>query len=289
MKSYTTLRNLYGSLTNNVESANLTLGDQLINDSIRTILGKSISWKFLETSATQDTVASQQGYFKPYDCDKIIAIKVANGSVEYMLSQIKSRDDFNLLTDIDLESDYITHFYVDDRKVLLYPTPDTSGNDITIYYKKRVIDLANADYTTGTISVTNASATVTGSGTTFTAAMVGRYLKVNNDGYWYKITGYTSATVITLEQAFQGTTVAGANYTIGEMSVLPENYQEAPVYSAVSQYWFLNKQPVLGQLYEKMFLEKVEEMKKNNITSTFDVGINSRVELINPNDYPTIT
>ncbi|TXG77196.1 hypothetical protein E6Q11_03185 [Candidatus Dojkabacteria bacterium] len=40
MKSYTTLRNLYGSLSQNTSTANLTLGDQLINDEHRYLLQK---------------------------------------------------------------------------------------------------------------------------------------------------------------------------------------------------------------------------------------------------------
>jgi len=38
MLSYTTGRNLYGSLTNNTTTTNLTLGDTLINQSQRKIL-----------------------------------------------------------------------------------------------------------------------------------------------------------------------------------------------------------------------------------------------------------
>jgi len=41
--------------------------------------------------------------------------------------------------------------------------------------------LSNADYTTGTITLTDEDATVTGAGTTFTAGMVGRYLKYNEN------------------------------------------------------------------------------------------------------------
>ena len=37
MLSYTGSRNLYGSLTNNTTATNLTLGDTLINQSIRKI------------------------------------------------------------------------------------------------------------------------------------------------------------------------------------------------------------------------------------------------------------
>lgn len=71
-----------------------------------------------------------------------------------------------------------------------------------------------AVYTTGTVTVTEGSRTVTGSGTTFTSAMVGRYFKLNNQEETYKIISYTSGTSITIDVPFVETTTSGASYTI---------------------------------------------------------------------------
>lgn len=74
----------------------------------------------------------------------------------------------------------------------------------------------NANYTTGTISVTNGSATVTGSGTTWsttTNAEAGEYIKLP-DGKWYKVTAIGSNTSITIEISYQGSTLSGQTYTI---------------------------------------------------------------------------
>lgn len=68
-------------------------------------------------------------------------------------------------------------------------------------------------YNTGTVTVTNGSATVTGSGTTFTVGMVGRYFKCLGAGT-IKIAAYVSATEITLDYAYDGATKAGASYMI---------------------------------------------------------------------------
>jgi len=51
-------------------------------------------------------------------------------------------------------------------------------------------------YTTGTISTTNRDATVTGSGTTFTDAMAGRYMLLA--GVWYQIASITDTTHLEL-------------------------------------------------------------------------------------------
>lgn len=74
----------------------------------------------------------------------------------------------------------------------------------------------NSNYTTGTISVTNGSATVTGSGTswnTTTNAEAGEYIKLP-DGKWYRITLITNNTTLTIECDYQGSTVSGQSYTI---------------------------------------------------------------------------
>ncbi len=71
-----------------------------------------------------------------------------------------------------------------------------------------------APYETGTVTVTNNSKTVTGSGTTFTTAMVGRKLRVTGQNAYYRISAYVSATEVTLETVFQGDTESGATYEI---------------------------------------------------------------------------
>lgn len=71
-----------------------------------------------------------------------------------------------------------------------------------------------APYETGTVTATNDSKTITGSGTTFTSAMVGRKFRVSGDNAYYRIAAYVSATEITLEVVYQGTTASGSTYSI---------------------------------------------------------------------------
>src|SRR5712664_1073492 len=57
-----------------------------------------------------------------------------------------------------------------------------------------------ADYSTGTVTTVQGSSTVTGIGTTFTAAMVGSFIRVADSHAFYKITVFTDATHITIER-----------------------------------------------------------------------------------------
>lgn len=78
------------------------------------------------------------------------------------------------------------------------------------------------DYTTGTVTVDAVTGAVTGSGTTFTSAMVGRGFKATGHTKWYRVKTYSSATAIVIEDdlddvtsAYTGGAInAGATYTI---------------------------------------------------------------------------
>lgn len=69
-------------------------------------------------------------------------------------------------------------------------------------------------HSTGTVSVTNGSATVTGSGTGWTEGVVDRRFKVAGDVESYKIASRASATSMTLETVYGGSTASGANYKV---------------------------------------------------------------------------
>jgi hypothetical protein len=77
-------------------------------------------------------------------------------------------------------------------------------------------------YTTGTVTVDVTTGAVTGSGTTFTAAMVGKPFKALGHSVWYRVKTYTSTTAIVIENdsddetsAYTGGAIsAGATYEI---------------------------------------------------------------------------
>lgn len=133
-------------------------------------------------------------------------------------------------------------FGVGGTEILLDPIPSTTTTVITTNYAANARDLSQNAYTTGTITATNSSATITGSGTTFTSAMIGRYFQVTDtsgtgDGNWYRITGFTSPTSLTIENKYDGLTVSGKTFTISEIFALPEEMQMMPVYYAMMLYY----------------------------------------------------
>jgi len=85
------------------------------------------------------------------------------------------------------------------------------------YLKRGYVDVVNS-YDTGTVSVTDGSATVTGVSTVFTSAMVGRKIRFEDEGFAYTISAYTSPTLITISQNYNGdgSNLSGSNYLIYE-------------------------------------------------------------------------
>lgn len=77
-------------------------------------------------------------------------------------------------------------------------------------------------FTTGTVSLTNASSTVLGAGTGWTSALEGRQLLTGGSGPYYTIQTVVDATTITLERPYGGTTTgAGTEYQIVQAYVTP--------------------------------------------------------------------
>lgn len=105
------------------------------------------------------------------------------------------------------------------------PKETSSGNGLIFDQKNRLLYAMNRylgkcdpattpDYSTGTITVTNGSTAVVGSGTTFAAGMVGKLIRVGTDNLFYKIATFTDATHIALTATYTGVTGGGKSYTI---------------------------------------------------------------------------
>jgi hypothetical protein len=288
MKSYTSLRNLFGTITNDSSTANLTLGDELMNDSYRRICAMH-DWPFLQTSSTLSTVAGQQFYQLPNNCDQIIDVTVTIGTTQYVPRECPTRTFWDLLNQqTTWQSDFPQYFFIYEGQLAFYPMPSsTTANAITFNYRQKVINLNAADYTTGTASIAAGGTTVTGVGTTFTAAMVGRWIQfTSGDQQWYQIASFASTTSITITAPYQGSAVSGSAFIIGDMSLLPDAYQDLQLWDAVSLF-YTSINPDMNRA--AMFKAKFDEMR-NNLeydfgTKTTDVSLHDNIprKILNPN------
>ena len=124
-------------------------------------------------------------------------------------------DDIDKLqNDVDTMSEYASNARMDmseliDTELLEYGRRNASGANVV-----------GTDYSTGTVAVAATTGAVTGSGTTFTAAMVGGYFTADDGATYQIVTAYASATSITIkdvgaESVYTGGAVSsGTSYTI---------------------------------------------------------------------------
>lgn len=256
MRGFTTFRNDTAKFcnVNTSDTAAMTLIDTNINDSIRTICNlQGGKLRFLEATKDMATVANQETYQIPNGFRKLIDMYIYDGTglstdTIYSPAMVYDPTIWKRVLQSHLGTQQVPYFvYVENTTYKIQPIPSVTGNLIRLRGRLQTRDLSIADYTTGTIvSIANGGTAVVGSGTTWTADMVGRYIKITNttaanggDGFWYQIGTYTSATSIGLTKPYEGTSISAgsATYTIAQTSPIPEAYDVGVVYRATALYW----------------------------------------------------
>ena len=244
----------YTQTTANDASSVTDFRDRELNNAQTFILGYLKS--FLQTTVrTTSSVADQQYYSYPVDAVlPLLSAVYVDGNQRYPLQVVEGPDEWNRLNAIQVEALSLPQFvYPRARDFGLYPTPQDSDDTIELEFNLFVKDMSNADYTTGTVTVTTNSATVTGSGTTFASWMAGAWFKAP-DGLWYRIESFDSTTQLTLETVFEGSTASGQTYTVGESPNLPPELIEIiPHYAAAKWFGGPKKDLKAARYHHRMF------------------------------------
>ena len=185
------------------------------------------------------------------------------------------------------------------RRVMLVGTHSTTGNRVIqvnpppktakVYpydYIKKLTPMV--DYSTGSAAATNASTTVTGTGTSWTASMVGQYFRVDSNGIgnsskWYKIGAFVSLTEVTLEDAFEENTETLLDYHISSSPVsFPSEFHEFILYEGLGLVMGEQTDPAIenAQIQKASILANLKNNYKSRRTNVQyeadDDGIRSR-------------
>lgn len=256
MKTWTTLRTNTSSFCNvdpNDTNAMNVIEDN-INDSIRTICNlQGGKLRFLESTKNMSTVAGQETYQIPNGFRKLMDMYIYNGigvssDTIYAPKMVFDPQIWKRILQSHLGSQQVPYFtYVENTTFKIQPIPSVTGNLMVLRGRLQTRDLSIADYGTGSIvSIANGGTAVVGTGTVWTADMIGRYIQIANttaanggDGFWYQIGTFTDATHIGLVKPYEGTSISAgtAAYIIGQCSPIPEAYDVGIVYRATALYW----------------------------------------------------
>lgn len=200
--------------------------------------------EWTQEERTFQTVSSQQFYQMPEDGIRIKDLAITIGSITYHTTNVEDQDFWGELNmRVQTSSVPQFHYVKGADQFGIWPVPN-GAYTATLTFEKQARDMTQDDVTSpGTIAITNGASTVTGTSTAFTAAMVGRYIfnGVNDglgDGLGYLITGFTSATSLTIGNNYGGTTIAGGTYLIGEVPALvPDEFHEALIDYGAYRYY----------------------------------------------------
>ena len=256
MQTFQQLYDRYQDIVKDTSTANVARGKEFINTLENNIIGDR-PWYFLEKEREAKTVANQQDYRLPPDYGRFKNLKITVSSVIYNPTEVLSFEEWNYLNQTTTTSDIPSKFFISDDYLKIYPTPASSNNTIGLTYTLTHKEMSQADYTTGTISNTAGSRTVTGAGTTFTTAMQGRWIKIS--GRWFELETYVSTTSFTLAKATI-TGCSGSDTHLGEMSILPGPFHDMLWKGAVALYFLFKGNNAEYQFWQAQFDRKLKKL-----------------------------
>lgn len=249
-------------------------------------------------SGSNPSIGGVQFYPMPPNYSKLKDITITVGVLKWTMGEVRTREEWDNLNVFPYYASIPSKFFIypgGDKggQIGIWPIPSTTGNVIGFNYKYRVPDLSIADYSTGTASVTNGSTAVTGAGTTWTPTtnpqLESRWIQFSQtagDNLWYQVQSVNSTTGITLYQPYQGITIAGGTYTLGQMPLIAEDFQDMLVWK-VLQYYFTSivDNEKKAEEYKTIYDTKLELIKEYSGSNTINVNLSRRGVRKNPNLY----
>lgn len=210
---------------------------------VTTTAGQKISWSSIPTASGTDSSAriTRRQLFRSlvgaFDIVYLVTTLEDNVTTTYN----------DTMTDAALADSSELSILNDDDTLNAnrFVVPPTTKK-VAIWHQDRMFYLSDAYYSTGTITVTNASTSLTGSGTTFNSSFVGRYVYPLGSAKGYRISAYVSATSLTLESAYAGSTLTGVAYEIrpapGDINTIFFSEADEPESVPTSQNKFVLQQ-----------------------------------------------
>lgn len=240
-----------------------------------------------------------QYYNIPANVSKIKNDTINIGQLKYQPTFLQSRQEWDFVNFLPYTSDIPNYCFIYNGTMGIFPIPSTTGNIITFNFKTRVPDFSFADYSTGTITSATVGATaITGSGTSW--ATTGGYpvgtnilfynlgLKINppfGDGIWYPILNFVDDTHLNLALPIvNAPNIVGATYTIGQLPLLEEDFQDMLIYGSLMVYYssIINDSNKF-KMYEALYKTRLELLEEYAGTKQVNVDLGDEPQAVNPN------
>lgn len=249
------------SLTNTTDLTNIK---QDVNQGLR-LFKNAVRRYWTRKEVSANLVSTQQYYTFPEDMVRITEVRVNSNGLNFPVNQVDSEAMWNRINIIPaMTINLPMYYFVRGRNEIgLWPIPSqavTAG--LVVSYEPRLRDMS-VDDVTGNVGVTQNSTAVTSS-SLFAGTMVGMSFSVTNgeDGNWYPVTTYNSASSLSLENYYQGPTNASVAAIIGSVPDIPEDYQLGLVYFACYNFFLKRKDSGTATLYKALFEDLMTQYKE---------------------------
>lgn len=243
-----TFQDLYTKTQRLAQTSNATDLTQIKQD-INTgyhMFNARLSRYFSRKQQFTNLIANQGTYQVPIDSVRVLVVTaLVTPTYEVPLKEIRSEFEWRQITSYKtLASNWPTfYFAIGNDEIALWPVPSQSvTNGMRFVYQPQDHDLTLDDITSNstgtTVTVTNGSPTVTNSGTPFNADLASLQLQITGitDTSWYEIVSSTTS-VLTLKSAYVASSGSGKAWRIGQVSIIPQEYQDAPMHYALGNFF----------------------------------------------------
>lgn len=294
--TWTSMETKFQRLTRSANSDVLTQGKEDMNTGYH-LFNAALARYYTRKQQFADLVATQQLYQTPIDCVRVLGMTVSvSATYTPTVKEIRSEYEWRQLTSYPMQSSWPTYYFmIGNDELGLWPIPSQSiENGLRFYYQPQDHDLSVEDITSAgtntTVTVANGSPTVTATGSPFTTQMIGLNFQVTGvtDLTWYEITGVPTNNTLTLKSNFVGISGSGLSYRVGQLSILPQEYADAPIDYALSKFFSAqgneNRATEHLALFQNSMVKCEEDYSSSNESSviSYDDQIPNNIWLVPP-------
>lgn len=294
--TWTQMETKFQRLARSSNSDVLTQGKEDMNTGYH-LFNASLARYYTRKQQFADLVASQQLYQTPIDCVRVLGMTVSvSATYQPTVKEIRSEYEWRQLTSYPMNSNWPTYYFmIGNDELGLWPIPSQSiASGLRFYYQPQDHDLSIEDTTsastTTTVTVANGSATVTATGSPFTSQMVGLDFRLTGvtDLTWYEITAVPTGNTLTLKSNFVGLSASTQAWQIGQQSIIPQEYADAPIHYALSLFFSAQgNEPRADQhmaIFSNAMVKCEEDYSSSNESSviTYDDEIPDNIWLVPP-------
>lgn len=196
-----------------------------------------------------DILNGESIYQTPIDCLRITGLTSLVGGTtntySWPLTEIRSEFQWREITSYRTANNWPAWYIsLGNDKFQVWPIPSQDvTNGFRLYYQPQDSDLSVEDVTStstsATVTVTNGETLVTATSGVFNQNMRGLSFQLNGvtDLTWYEIVDVPTPDTLTLKSAFTGYTGSGQAWRVGQISIIPQEYVDAPMYYSLGNYF----------------------------------------------------